>query len=133
MQTKNELLKLLKENNNWEKKYKSLLQLGKLVEPISLEKKNDENLISGCENNVWLNITFDNEEVQIHLYSESRLVNGIIYLLLDFIQNQSLNNLKINDLSNNLQAYDLPSMLSATKMSGIDSIIKSLERKLIVL
>ena len=133
MQSKNELLILLKSNNSWEKKYKSLLQLGKLVESIPLEKKNDENLISGCENNVWLSITLDDEKLNIYLYSESRLINGIIYLLLDFIQNQSLDFLKKSDLSNILKAYDLPSTLSATKMSGIESILKSIEKKLIEL
>ena len=35
--------------------------------------------------------------------------------------------------SNILKAYDLPNTLSATKMSGIDSIIKSIEQKLIEL
>ncbi|CAM3627452.1 SufE family protein [Paraphotobacterium marinum] len=131
MQSKNELLILLKENHSWEKKYKSLLQLGKLVKSIPLEKKIDKNLISGCENDVWLNITIDNEQVNIDLYSESRLINGIIYLLLDFIQNQSLDILRKSDLSNILKAYNLPNTLSATKMSGIDSIIKSIEQKLI--
>ncbi|WP_225971718.1 SufE family protein [Paraphotobacterium marinum] len=91
----------------------------------------DKNLISGCENDVWLNITIDNEQVNIDLYSESRLINGIIYLLLDFIQNQSLDILRKSDLSNILKAYNLPNTLSATKMSGIDSIIKSIEQKLI--
>ena len=133
MQSKNELLILLKENHSWEKKYKSLLQLGKLVKSIPLEKKIDENLISGCENDVWLNMTIDNEIVNIDLYSESRLINGIIYLLLDFIQNQSLDILRKSDLSNILKAYNLPNTLSATKMSGIDSIIKSIEQKLIEL
>lgn len=133
MQSKNELLILLKENNSWEKKYKSLLQLGKLVKSMPLEKKNDENLISGCENDVWLCITLDNGKVNINLYSESRLINGIIYLLLEFLQNQSLDILINRDLSDILKAYDLPNTLSATKMSGIDSIIKSIEQKLIEL
>ncbi|ASK77832.1 hypothetical protein CF386_01475 [Paraphotobacterium marinum] len=97
----------------------------------SFRKKIDKNLISGCENDVWLNITIDNEQVNIDLYSESRLINGIIYLLLDFIQNQSLDILRKSDLSNILKAYNLPNTLSATKMSGIDSIIKSIEQKLI--
>ena len=133
MQSKNELIILLKENHSWEKKYKSLLQLGKQVKSIPLEKKIDENLISGCENDVWLIMTIDNEKVNIDLYSESRLINGIIYLLLDFIQNQSLDILRKSDLSNILKAYNLPNTLSATKMSGIDSIIKSIEQKLIEL
>ena len=40
--------------DNWEDKYEYIIDLGKKLEPLSLEYKIDENKIKGCQSQVWL-------------------------------------------------------------------------------
>ena len=40
--------------DDWMSKYEYIIDLGKELEPFPLESKKEENLISGCQSQVWL-------------------------------------------------------------------------------
>ncbi len=75
--------------NDGFEKYKHLVNLGKSLEPLKPEIKTEENLINGCQSQVWLKADIKDGKVQLIAGSDALITKGIISLLLRVVNNQS--------------------------------------------
>ena len=111
---------------DWMDKYEYLIELGKELAPMPDTDKTEENLIKGCQSQVWLTAAFKDGAVVFNADSDAIITKGIIALLI-----KVLSGLKPADIvSADLHFIDeigLHENLSPTRSNGLVSMIKQIK------
>ena len=70
--------------DDWEDRYRFILDLGRSVPQLERELKTDDRLVRGCQSLVWLVPRFDAGEGRLHLKidSDAHIVRGLIAIVL---------------------------------------------------
>lgn len=120
-----ELLQNLNSLETAEEIYEYLIELGTNLPKLSVEQKNNENRIIGCQNRVWLNFELVKNRVIITGESDSRLVSGLIAILIDIYSNRTKKEIELIGADwikeNNLN-------LSMTRTKGLQSMLNRILR-----
>jgi cysteine desulfuration protein SufE len=66
---------------DWPERYKYIIQLGQKLESIDDEKKVDENLVRGCQSQVWLVTDLNDDKVIFKADSDAAITKGLVALL----------------------------------------------------
>jgi cysteine desulfuration protein SufE len=107
-------------------KYTHIVNLGKSLAPLDKEYRTEENLISGCQSNVWLKGEIKDKKIYFSADSDALITKGIIALLLRVVNNQSPEDI----LNNSLYFIDqigLSSNLSPVRGNGLFSVVNSIK------
>ncbi len=126
------------EAKNWEERYRLIIQAGK-----NLPQPNETQLtamqpIEGCEVKVWFKIEENppqnNEKTDrtfhFQAYSEARIVNGLLWILLQEINGKTAAELQQFDLTDYFTRLGIAQRLSSTRLNGlkqIENLINTLE------
>lgn len=123
-----QLINTLSSVNNWQARFDLLLSFGKRLPSLAQVYKTEENRVSGCESNVWL-IATQQEDLtwKFALDSDARLMRGISYLILSAIQHQSSITLQSLDTDQLLQSCNLSRYLSPSRTNGVRAIIEQVK------
>ena len=111
---------------NWIDKYDYLIDLGRSLNKIDDEFKTKENIISGCQSQVWLHAENKNDLIQYSADSDAIMTKGIIALLINVLSNQSAHDISNADLYF-INKIGLNEQLSATRANGLSSMIKQMK------
>ena len=111
--------------SNWFEMYEHLVDLGKNLEISDTEIKNDKNLISGCQSQVWIKAEKIGNKLHFVTDSDSLITKGIISLILRVLNNQSKNDILDTDLFF-IEKIGLGSNLSPSRVNGLNSIINQI-------
>ena len=68
--------------DDWMDKYELIIELGKEIEGIIPAKRNDRQLIEGCQSRVWLDSSFSDSVMNFSADSDAIITKGIIALLI---------------------------------------------------
>ncbi|MFB3078875.1 MAG: SufE family protein [Lysobacterales bacterium] len=66
----------------WLERYQYLIDLGRKLPPLDDAEKTDEQLLAGCQSQVWLLLEGDAGQVTIRANSDAAIVSGLIALLI---------------------------------------------------
>lgn len=80
-----------------------------------------ENLIEGCQSKVWMTVTVKNGLAEIHAYSDTRIIRGVLAILCEVFNGQPVDDISPQggDL---LEQLKLGYLFSETRKNGIRSI-----------
>jgi len=112
--------------DNWIDKYDYLIGLGKSLPKIDTSQKTKENIISGCQSQVWLNARKLDGKVVFTADSDAIMTKGIIALLIRVLSNQKPSNI-IDAKLNFINIIGLEEQLSQTRATGLKSMIKQMK------
>ena len=63
---------------NWEEKYLYIIELGQRLPPLSEEAHNPDNIIQGCQSQVWIQMQqTDDGVIDLQGDSDAAIVNGL--------------------------------------------------------
>ena len=112
--------------DNWMEKYEHLIELGKGLPLISTKHKIEDNLIKGCQSNVWLHADSNKNVVSFYADSEAIITKGIIALLIRVLNNQTPENILQAEL-NFINEIGLTNHLSPTRANGLLEMVKQMK------
>jgi len=112
---------------DWMDKYELIIEMGKELEPINEDYKKEENLIKGCQSQVWLH-HHDSQPDSLHFQADSDAIitKGIISLLLKVVNNSSAQEVQDFDFQF-LDEIGLKEHLSPTRANGLTSMVKQIK------
>lgn len=110
---------------DWMDKYEYLIELGKDLEPMPDSEKTEQNLIKGCQSQVWLTANYDNGAVTFRADSDAIITKGIIALLIRAVNNQKPQDIIDADLYF-IEQIGLKENLSPTRANGLLAMIKQI-------
>lgn len=115
----------------WEAKNRLLVQLARELPEFPLEMRDDAHRVSGCESQVWLWLRLDddgdNTRYQIAADSDSKIIKGLIALILAAYHNKTAAEIHAFDFSAYLSELGLQRFLSASRGNGLKAIVKHIE------
>lgn len=112
--------------NDWFDKYEYLINLGKKHKSIDENIKSEENLLSGCQAQVWIKAVIKNEQINYLVDSDSLITRGILSLLLRVVNNQNSEDI-INTELYFIDKIGLKSNLSPSRANGLTTIVKHIK------
>ena len=117
----------LGETKHWEERYRLIIQAGKNLPEPSEEEFATMQSIPGCEVQVWFKFTEKTDRTfHFQAYSEARIMNGLLWILLQRVENQTAEALHQFDLTAYFNKLGIAQRLSSTRLNGLKHIEKML-------
>ena len=117
------MLENIKQAKNWEDRYRFIIQAGKHLHQPSLDELAQMRSIQGCEVGLWFKTIPQNDGTfQFQAYSEARIMNGLLWLLLQNINGQTSNQLQQFNIRQFFDEIGIASRLSETRLNGLKQI-----------
>jgi cysteine desulfuration protein SufE len=114
--------------DDWEDKYRFVIDLGKELPDISEEYKTDTNLIRGCQSQVWATHNHNPDgTLHFQLDSDAFIVRGLISIVLMALNDKSPTAIVDFDMDELFAELDLISHLSPTRGNGLRAMIAKIK------
>ena len=111
--------------DSWEDKYRFLIDLGRQLDNLPVEDRIEQNLVRGCQSQVWLVPTYDAEANRLHLAidSDAHIVRGLIAVTLACYDGQSPTAIVDFDIEGVFAELDLVAHLSPSRGNGLRAMV----------
>jgi cysteine desulfuration protein SufE len=112
--------------DDWMQRYEYIIELGKNLPLIDEKYQVEENLIKGCQSQVWLHAEDKNNAVVFTANSDAILTKGIIAILVRVFSGQKAEEILEAD-TGFIDEIGLKEHLSPTRANGLVSIVKQIK------
>ena len=119
--------------DNWEDKYKYIIELGKNYPSLNEEQKKIENKVDGCASQVWLVTSEERSADQLVLHfkgdSDAIIVKGLVVILFTIFSNKSPEEIIQIDAFEKLKKLDLEKNLTMQRSNGLSAMVKRIKQE----
>ncbi len=112
--------------SDWMEKYEYLIELGKSLPLIDKSYKTEDNLIKGCQSQVWLHAEHQGGKVIYTADSDAILTKGLIALMIRVLSGHEPGDIVEADMAF-IDKVGLKEHLSPTRANGLASMIKQMK------
>src|SRR5215207_3887485 len=107
-----------------EDRYRLLIDLGRMLEPMPDALKTDATLVRGCSASVWVYPTRLGDG-RLHFLADSNaaITKGIVALILAAVQDRPAADVARADIEVALAPFDLRNQLSSNRTQGVPNMI----------
>ena len=107
-----------------EDRYRLLIDLGRMLEPMPDALKTDATKVRGCSASVWVYPT-RMEDGRLHFLADSNaaITKGIVALILSVVQDRNPADIVALDVARELEPFDLKRELSSNRTQGVPNMI----------
>jgi cysteine desulfuration protein SufE len=112
--------------DDWMDKYSHLIEMGNELVPIDPKYKTDQNIIRGCQSQVWINAEISEGLLQYQGESDALIVKGLVALILRVV-NQQRPEAVMNADFHFIDQIGLKEHLSPTRSNGLLAMIKQIK------
>lgn len=113
--------------DDWEERYKYIIDLGKQLPAIPANKQTEAYLLRGCQSQVWIDSLYENNQLQIEADSDAHIVRGLLAVVLAAYNGKSAKEILDFDVEAYFSQIDLLKHLSPTRGNGIRSMVKRIQ------
>ncbi|MGY5957315.1 Cysteine desulfuration protein SufE [Kosakonia sp. BK9b] len=115
---------------NWEGKYLYIIELGQRLPALSDEDHNSQNLIQGCQSQVWI-VMHRNEAGVIELAgdSDAAIVKGLIAIVFVLYQQMTAQDIVAFDVRPWFEQMSLTQHLTPSRSQGLEAMIRAIRNK----
>ena len=112
--------------DDWMDKYEMIIDLGKEIQGISVEKRKDDQLIDGCQSRVWLKAEMNNTIMHFSADSDAIITKGIIALLINVYNGEKPETI-VKENMYFINQIGLQEHLSPTRANGLLEMVKRMK------
>lgn len=113
--------------DDWEERYKYIIDLGKDLPDMSAELHTQERLVKGCQSNVWLDVNVDGELLSFIVDSDAIIVRGLLALVMAAFNHKTPAQIVSFDVDAYFKELDLEQHLSPTRGNGLRAIVAKIK------
>ncbi|SDP44894.1 Cysteine desulfuration protein SufE [Filomicrobium insigne] len=110
--------------DDWEDRYRYVIELGKALPEMNPELKTDTNKVRGCASQVWLATKTEDGRLQIVGDSDAHIVRGLIAILFAIYQNQTPDHILKTDARAVFADLGLKEHLTPQRSNGFSSMVE---------
>jgi cysteine desulfuration protein SufE len=115
--------------DDWEDRYRYVIDLGRDLAPLSAEEHSDANKVRGCASQVWLVTEFgDDRSLTFRGDSDAHIVRGLIALLIRLYSGQPAKAIAAFDAKAAFERLGLSGALSSQRSNGLNSMVERVRR-----
>ena len=113
--------------DDWEERYRYVIDLGKQMPEFPEALKTDATLVEGCVSRVWLEETVDGSGPDAIISftgdSDAFIVKGLIAVLQTLFSGQTARTIADVDVASELSRIDLSAHLSPQRSNGLNAMV----------
>ena len=113
--------------DDWEERYRYLIDLGRTLPTMDESLKTEENLVKGCTSRVWMQADLSGNELKFVADSDAHIVRGLIAILDRAYQGQALSNIQNIDIDGAFAKIGLDQNLSPNRRNGFFSMVERIQ------
>ncbi len=113
---------------DWEDRYKYIIDLGASLAPLSQEEHREDTRIRGCASQVW--IVFDKasvDRVSFRGDSDAHIVRGLVALMIVLFSGKSAVEIQNLNAKDALARLDLQDHISPQRSNGVMSMVTKIK------
>jgi cysteine desulfuration protein SufE len=118
--------------DEWEERYRYVIELGRLMEPLPEEAHTDANKVRGCASQVWLVTKLDpaNGEPVLRLVgdSDAHIVRGLVALLISLYGGKTASEALSTDALGLFKELGLSEHLTPQRSNGVRSMVERIRQ-----
>ncbi len=119
------LIEDFKRFNDWEERYKHLIELGKKMPAMNEANRIPANLVKGCQSQVWLHADLNDGRITFEADSDASIVKGIVALLVNVYSGSTPDEI-LTTKPTFLEDIGLREHLSMSRANGLNSMMKQI-------
>lgn len=116
----------------WDDRYRYLIELGRTLEPLPDAARNDINKVQGCASQVWVstNVRGSEKEPMLHFIgdSDAHIVRGLIAVLFALYSGKPARNILSSDAIALFEKLGLREHLTPQRSNGFRSMVNRIKR-----
>ncbi len=114
--------------DDWEDRYRYLIDLGASLPPMAESLKTEGNIVKGCTSRVWLTVE-KNADGTFHFIADSdaQIVRGLAYLLLCAYQDKTAEDIASYDIDTAFERLGLHQHLSPNRRNGFFAMVEKVK------
>lgn len=112
--------------DDWDDRYKYLIELGDQLAPFPESLQNSETKVQGCVSQVWIASKVDdgpNPKIEFIGTSDAHIVRGLIAITLAIFSGKSANEIADTDEKLVFSALDLSEHITPQRSNGLRSMV----------
>ncbi|WOJ90784.1 SufE family protein [Methylocapsa polymorpha] len=118
--------------DEWEDRYRYLIELGRTLEPLDEAAHNNANKVLGCASQVWLEtrVTTDSggaPVLKLKGDSDAHIVRGLVALVLALYSDQPAQTILATDAQALFQSLGLSAHLTPQRSNGVRSMVERIK------
>ena len=110
--------------DDWEERYRYIIELGNGLKPLSEAEHNDTNKVQGCVSQVWLVNDRNGERLSFRGDSDAHIVRGLVAILLDLYDGKSAQEIAAYDAESAFQQLGLGEHLTPQRSNGFYAMVQ---------
>tara|TARA_B110000977_G_C10982175_1_gene456573 strand:- start:14 stop:430 length:417 start_codon:yes stop_codon:yes gene_type:complete len=108
--------------DDWDDKYDYVISLGKMLPPFPDSSKTPNNLVKGCQSQVWFDSSVSDGTLHFVATSDALIVSGLIGMLLRVYNNATPKDI-LESTPEFIAEMGFGGNLSATRASGLSAMV----------
>lgn len=125
-ETQDKIVKEFEEYTDWEDKYRHIIDLGRQLPPIDGRFRTDENKLSGCQSQVWINAKLENGKIIFEADSDAAIVKGLVALVIRVYSNHTPDEI-LSSPPEFVKKIGIDNHLSPTRKNGLGAMMKQIQ------
>ena len=118
----------------WEDRYRYLIELGRTLEPLPKEAYTDENKVRGCASQVWLETSRGQDAAGAPTLtfrgdSDAHIVRGLVALVLALYSGRRAQEIVETDAAPLFKQLGLAEHLTPQRANGLRSMVERIKRE----
>ncbi len=127
----NEIIETFNLLDDWDDRYRYLIELGRALEPLEPEAHDDAHKVRGCASQVWLATNVRREGPEPHLTfkgdSDAHIVRGLITLVLALYSGKTSREIAAIDPQPVFEKLGLSSHLTPQRSNGVRAMVERIK------
>jgi cysteine desulfuration protein SufE len=113
--------------DNWEERYKYIIDLGKELPEMDASLRIDEYLVRGCQSQVWLIDEWRDGRLFFQADSDAFIVKGLLGVVLAAFNGKTPGEILAFDIDAYFTQLDLLQHLSSTRGNGLKAMVRRIQ------
>ena len=119
--------------DDWEDRYRYLIELGEKLPPMDESDKIDDNKVNGCVSQVWLSTRPRTENGVNHIHmsadSDAMIVKGLVAVLMAYYSGKPAEWIAKNNVGTLFDELGLREHLTSQRANGLNAMIKKIRSR----
>jgi cysteine desulfuration protein SufE len=110
--------------DDWEERYRYLIELGQAMPPLRPEERTAENKVNGCVSQVWLVSERDGEVLHYRGESDALIVKGLVAVLIAYYSGRPAAEIAASDAIAVFDELGLREHLTSQRSNGLIAMVQ---------
>lgn len=111
---------------DWQERYKYIIKLGTKLPEMDEADHTEENLVRGCQSQVWLTTEQDGNRIVFHADSDANITKGLVALLVRVYSGETPETILATS-PDFIRKIGMQEHLSPTRANGLAAMVKQMK------